>query len=93
MPAAKPVSDTDVPDGAATCTNVEHPRTGHRCTRYPVTPTLSVDADHDRFTCDTDTAAADNPAGTDGATVSGPGGDPNAVVITVCSSATLNARL
>jgi hypothetical protein len=33
-----------VPDGVATWLKLEHPDPWHRSTRYPVTPTLSVDA-------------------------------------------------
>ena len=41
-----------------------------RYTLYPVTPTLSVDAVHDKLICEDDIAVALNPVGTLGATVS-----------------------
>jgi hypothetical protein len=41
--------------------------------RYPATPTLSEEADQLKFICDEDTAVADSPGGTEGASVSGAG--------------------
>src|SRR5260221_7923032 len=45
-----------------------------RKTRYPVTPTLSVDAVQDRLICEEEAAEAENPVGVDGAVVSTTGG-------------------
>ena len=47
--AVSPVSLKLVPLGVPTCANVVHPAPWQRSTRYPVTPTLSVDAVHLRF--------------------------------------------
>ena len=48
--AESPVSLKVVPVGVPTCAKLVQPDPWHRSTRYPVTPTLSVDAVHDRFT-------------------------------------------
>ena len=45
-----------------------------RYTLYPVTPTLSVDAVHDKFICDDEITVAESPVGMLGAVVSEGGG-------------------
>jgi hypothetical protein len=44
--AVRPVSVYEVPATDATCVKALQPAPWHRSTRYPVTPTLSVDAVH-----------------------------------------------
>ena len=67
LPAVTAVSVYDVPASTAAMT------VPSRRTVYPVTPTLSVDADHDTSTRPA-ALAADTFAGTDGAAVSPAGG-------------------
>jgi hypothetical protein len=64
-----------VPDGDPTCVPF-------RKTRYPVTPTLSVDADHDNVNDVCVMLLATRPGGADGGVVSG-----HAVVCTVIVAA------
>jgi hypothetical protein len=61
--AVRPVSEYVVVVEVPTCVPP-------RNTLYPVTPTLSVDAVHERLICEDDTAVAVNPVGTVGACVS-----------------------
>jgi len=65
-----PPSLNVVPAGVATCVKLEHPAPWHLSTLYPVTPTLSVDAVHDKLTCAGEAAVAIKLAGAVGGVVS-----------------------
>jgi hypothetical protein len=61
----------DNPENTKLVPDTDPTNTPSRNTRYPATPTSSDDATHDNDTDDCPTPPADNPAGTDGAVVSG----------------------
>jgi hypothetical protein len=63
-----------VPVGAAICTKFAHPTPEQRSTLYPVTPTLSVEAVHDRLICDTEATVAARFVGAVGGVVSAAAG-------------------
>jgi len=71
------VSLKDVVVVVAICVKFEHPAPWQRCTLYPVTPTLSVEAVQVRLICVFDADVAARFAGTDGGTVSTTGADPD----------------
>jgi len=56
--------------GVAICTKVVHPAPEQRSTLYPVTPTLSVEAVHDKLICVVDAAVAVRFVGAVGGVVS-----------------------
>ena len=58
MEAVNPVSLNVVPVGVAICAKLAHAAPEHRSTLYPVTPTLSVDAVHDKLICVVEAAVA-----------------------------------
>jgi hypothetical protein len=65
------VSLNVVPLGVAICVKLEHPAPWQRSSKYPVTPTLSVDAVQLKSIWLLDTALPDTPLGAVGASVSG----------------------
>jgi hypothetical protein len=65
------VFEYEVPVGVAIWAYVVHVAPEQLSTRYPVTPTASVDAFHERFICDEEITDAEKPDGTEGAVVSG----------------------
>jgi hypothetical protein len=67
-PVLEKLGPNEVPIGA----KFEHPAPWHRCTWYPVTPTLSVDAVQLRLIWLALTAVAVSPLGAVGGWVSGP---------------------
>jgi hypothetical protein len=69
-----PLSLNVVAVGVAICAKFAHPAPWHFSTLYPVTPTLSVDAVHDRLICAGEAAVAVKLAGAVGGVVSGCGG-------------------
>jgi len=71
--AVSPVSLNVVPVGVAICAKFAQPVPEQRSTLYPVTPTLSVDAVHDKLTCAGEAAVAVKLVGAVGGVVSGGG--------------------
>lgn len=57
--------------GVAIWEKLEQPAPWHRSTLYPVTPTLSVEAVHERLICELEAADAARFVGADGGIVSG----------------------
>ena len=74
--AVSPVSLYVVPVGVPIWLKVVQVEPWHRSTLYPVTPTLSVEAVHERLIWDEETAEAERLVGMEGAVVSGGGGVP-----------------
>src|SRR5262245_36856062 len=68
--AESPVSEKEFAVGEETWVKAEQEEPWQRSTRYPVAPTLSVEAVHVRLIWLEDTAAAAKLAGVDGAAVS-----------------------
>ena len=69
-----PVSLNVVPVGVAICAKFAQPEPEHRSTLYPVTPTLSVEAVHDKLICDVEAAVAVRFVGAVGGVVSAAAG-------------------
>jgi hypothetical protein len=69
-----PLSLKVVAAGVAICAKFAHAAPEQRSTLYPVTPTLSVDAVHDKLTCAGEAAVAVKLVGAVGGVVSGGGG-------------------
>jgi hypothetical protein len=69
--AANPVSLNVVLDGVAICAKFAQATPEQRSTLYPATPTLSVEAVHDKLICEAASAAAARFAGAVGGVVSG----------------------
>jgi hypothetical protein len=63
-----------IPVGVAICTKLAHAAPEHRSTLYPVTPTLSVEAVHDKLICVVEAAVAVRFVGAVGGVVSAAAG-------------------
>ena len=95
MLATSPLSANVVPLGVPTCAKLLHPAPWQRSTRYPVTPTLSVDAVQLRLIALLAAAVAASPVGAVGGVVSGapPRGALNATICMTQAPAPLSGAL
>ena len=82
-----------IPVGAPSWAKLAHPAPAQRSTRYPVTPTVSVDAVQLRLIWLLLIGVAVRAAGVVGAVVSGAGVPPMAVFMSLWMPAWLNALL